>query len=326
VKADPFFPLRGFDEVERQKIKERLDAFMSGLVEVSHQYSLIIDPKGESSGKEEECWLQRINRTDHMANFLPLLVAARMKRDRSQIGNNEFIALMNALECYAYRVFLMDGKRSNAGKTALFRLGWELFHEPGLIDRIITRIYGLIPLYVIPGSFSEQVNRPCKWYNRRHLLKYTLFEYEQHLLDEYHEMRSPQIGWDELALDSTIEHILPQNPEPDSEWMRKWTEEQRNTYLHDIGNLVLTRDNARYKNLDFVQKKGSSESGICYARSDIRQERDIAVNEDWTMKELLARREKIASWILERWKLPQIPPDVVMEEEGEDDAPDWVEH
>ncbi|MBP1468876.1 HNH endonuclease [Candidatus Chloroploca sp. M-50] len=52
------------------------------------------------------------------------------------------------------------------------------------------------------------------------------------------------------------EHILPQTLPPRSLWQRDWKPKIRQVCLHDIGNLVLTRDNARYHHFDVERKKG----------------------------------------------------------------------
>ena len=56
----------------------------------------------------------------------------------------------------------------------------------------------------------------------------------------------------------TIEHILPQNPKSDSQW-NKWfpLEEDRDKYVHRLGNLVLLSrsKNSRASNFDFQLKK-----------------------------------------------------------------------
>ncbi len=62
----------------------------------------------------------------------------------------------------------------------------------------------------------------------------------------------------------TVEHVLPQNPEPDSDWLKLFPEENiRHYWLHRLGNLVLlTRaKNSQAKNWDFVTKKERYFSG-----------------------------------------------------------------
>ena len=55
----------------------------------------------------------------------------------------------------------------------------------------------------------------------------------------------------------TIEHVLPQNPKPDSEWCQIWQDEARENWVHRLGNLVLLsrKKNSEAQNYDFKVKK-----------------------------------------------------------------------
>lgn len=55
----------------------------------------------------------------------------------------------------------------------------------------------------------------------------------------------------------SIEHVLPQNPEEDSEWMRLFNEEARGYWTHRLANLVLLSrlQNSRARNYPFEKKK-----------------------------------------------------------------------
>jgi uncharacterized protein with ParB-like and HNH nuclease domain len=55
----------------------------------------------------------------------------------------------------------------------------------------------------------------------------------------------------------TIEHVLPQNPKPDSEWCQIWEDETREKWVHRLGNLVLLsrKKNSQAQNYDFEDKK-----------------------------------------------------------------------
>jgi hypothetical protein len=98
-----------------------------------------------------------------------------------------------------------------------------------------------------------------------------------------------------------LEHILPQTPAAGSQWRAKWSDEDREKYVHDIGNIVLTFDNSRYLNFEFDVKRGAAGSGYCYANSNIRQERKIAEFTDWTVEECKRRKEQLTEWICSRW-------------------------
>lgn len=55
----------------------------------------------------------------------------------------------------------------------------------------------------------------------------------------------------------SVEHVLPQNPESGSQWMKDFTEEQRREWTHKLANLVLLSrmKNSQLNNRDFARKK-----------------------------------------------------------------------
>lgn len=55
----------------------------------------------------------------------------------------------------------------------------------------------------------------------------------------------------------SIEHVLPQTPDPKSQWMKDFTADQHEEYLNKIGNLVLIsrKKNSQLSNSDFTIKK-----------------------------------------------------------------------
>ena len=55
----------------------------------------------------------------------------------------------------------------------------------------------------------------------------------------------------------SVEHILPQNPSPNSDWVNTFTKDERDLWTHKIANLVLIskRKNSKLGNLDYKEKK-----------------------------------------------------------------------
>ena len=55
----------------------------------------------------------------------------------------------------------------------------------------------------------------------------------------------------------SIEHVLPQNPSANSQWLKDFTPEQKAEWLHKLGNLVLISrtKNISLSNLDYTDKK-----------------------------------------------------------------------
>ncbi len=57
--------------------------------------------------------------------------------------------------------------------------------------------------------------------------------------------------------DFHVEHILPQKPDPSSQWAKDFSEEERELYTHSLANLTLLggKKNTEASNLDFKEKK-----------------------------------------------------------------------
>ena len=320
-KDDSYIPLRKFIIKTEEDTKEFIKQFIEVLALVSHHYSIITNPKEDNTCSTEEfVWLSKIHHTGNIANFLPLIVAAREQLENRIIAEQDYCELLKALECFAYRIFLYERYRSNAGKSQFFRFANDVFNNKQSIQDVIVKVHELINYYAKEETFIENLNKPDNWYSRRNLLRYTLFEYELWLLEKDGKSKKPLLQWNDLS-DSTIEHILPQTPEENSHWREVWTDENIKTYLHDIGNLVLTKNNSNYLSFEFSRKKGSVGKSPSYSDSDIRQEREIAQFNDWRPEDLQERREKIVSWIAGRWKScgVQIPLSLDINEQEDDD-------
>ncbi len=108
--------------------------------------------------------------------------------------------------------------------------------------------------------------------------------------------------------DFHVEHILPQNPDPSSQWVKDFSEEERELYTHSLANLTLLggSKNAQASNLDFkdkqkiymgeeikLNKKKPFKVMTCYKMTI-----DIAHKyTEWTPKSLEKRKEELIKCI-----------------------------
>lgn len=314
-KSDDVMPLRNFSKKTKEEVKSFLLKFVDGLALISKHYSAIVKPNNAPFDENELTLLTKIRNAGNIANYLPLMVASRIKRENNQVENSEYSDFLKSIEVFSYRIFLWEGKRSNTGMSQLYRWADDVFTSKHTLKSVTEWIYGTINWYSHENNFRKSLTEDIfEWYHHRRLLKYTLFEYELHLLQGKNK---PKLNWEDLT-DSTIEHILPQNPNENSSWLSKWTDEERKIYLHDISNLVLTKDNSRYSNFEFERKKGVAGSGYSYSNSDIRQERKIAEYNDWTPANCKKRREELVIWIIKNWGIDkhyQQPTEEIIEDE-----------
>jgi hypothetical protein len=90
----------------------------------------------------------------------------------------------------------------------------------------------------------------------------------------------------------TVEHILPQNPSKDSEWLKIFTEEEREQWTNRLGNLVLLsgRKNSQAQNYSFKDKKS-----IYFKEksTSFRITQRINDKDQWNLKELNDRQQLV---------------------------------
>lgn len=99
-----------------------------------------------------------------------------------------------------------------------------------------------------------------------------------------------------------VEHILPQNPDPSSQWMKDFSEEERELYTHSLANLTLLggKKNNQASNKDFKEKKEIYMGNAVKLGKDKRKVMtcykmtiDVAQYTEWTPKSLEERKERL---------------------------------
>ena len=103
----------------------------------------------------------------------------------------------------------------------------------------------------------------------------------------------------------TIEHVLPQNVDPNSEWAELWPEEEkRSEWVHRIANLIpLNRKrNSQAQNYNFEKKKTAyfkgNEDVSSYALTT-----QVLSAESWTEDVLIKRQEELLEIFSKNWDL-----------------------
>ena len=103
----------------------------------------------------------------------------------------------------------------------------------------------------------------------------------------------------------TIEHVFPQHPAADSEWMLAWPDEKdRKYWLNRIANLVpLTRQrNSAAQNYDFATKKDKyfkSRNGT----SSFRLTTQVISEDSWTPAVVSQRQKDLMQTFISKWDL-----------------------
>lgn len=96
----------------------------------------------------------------------------------------------------------------------------------------------------------------------------------------------------------SIEHVLPQNPPKNSNWIKNFNEKQRESWAHKIGNLVLlsASKNSKLSNLDFSEKKEK----YLLEKMDPFKSTSVFLKKSnsWTLKTIDQRHKKLVDLLV----------------------------
>ncbi|RVY48646.1 DUF262 domain-containing protein [Helicobacter pylori] len=124
------------------------------------------------------------------------------------------------------------------------------------------------------------------------------------ILVEYFVSDDPKPKRIQMDKNLHVEHILPQNPDPSSQWVKDFSEEERELYTHSLANLTLLggTKNSQASNLDFkdkkkiymgeenkLNKKKTPRVMTCYDMT----KNDVCRYTEWTPKSLEKRKEEL---------------------------------
>ncbi|WP_040225589.1 DUF262 domain-containing protein [Bhargavaea cecembensis] len=100
----------------------------------------------------------------------------------------------------------------------------------------------------------------------------------------------------------TVEHVLPQRPKDDSDWLLHFHEPEE--FVHKLGNLVLlTRvKNSQAKNYDFEKKK-STYFQVKNGVNTFALTNQVIQEKDWTPAVLKKRQDRLISMLVKAWQL-----------------------
>ncbi|MGW3823128.1 DUF262 domain-containing protein [Streptomyces sp. NPDC005071] len=134
--------------------------------------------------------------------------------------------------------------------------------------------------------------------------------------DIYHETKTRRyilLRLDELVAEKdvvatydapriTVEHVLPQNPSPQSQWLTDFTARERELWTHKLANLVLLSrtKNSQAQNLDFSLKK---EKYLKRGVVTFPLTTHVLGQSTWTPELLEKRQSELLGLLTTEWRL-----------------------
>lgn len=248
---------------------------------------------------EVTLWSEKVARIGTTATFLPLLMAVRKNWPADAEG---YLEILKLCEKFAFRVYRVARYYSSYRQPAMFHLANRVAHGQMDFPEVVSKVKSDYGSRQSREAFDEFANpgSPTSRYGWT-ALRYFLYEYESHLASR--RGGPPKVPWSDTDGADSIEHILPQYIGDQPYWQERFDEESHEQYVHDIGNLTLTKGNPSLSNKPFPNKKGHKGTQVyCYEKSLLVQESEIAEKwNDWTVESIDERRAMLLGWAKERW-------------------------
>lgn len=279
---------------------ENLENNLLEIKSLVKHYNKLINPKNETD-RDIRLQLEYINRLEINVAF-PFLMKVYDDYSNSIIDKPTFIGVLELIQSFTWRRFIL-GLPTNALNKIFMSLydkvetNTYLFSiQKSLLKRTGVQRYPKNTEVIDALKIKDVYNIKSK--NRTYLLE---------RLENY-ENREPVLI--EGNPDITIEHIFPQNPDP--QWKKLGNDEYvfiKKSYLNTIGNLTLSGNNGKLGNKPFLDKRNLENAG--YKDSRLWLNKHLSVLDKWDKAEIEKRFDLISERFLKIWYVP----DLSLEEE-----------
>jgi predicted transport protein len=200
----------------------------------------------------------------------------------------EFIEAVSLMESYIFRRSVLDLETRSLGRI-FATLAFELDNEHPL-ESLKVALFRQSKKRRFPADMEFQTALETRNIYEMRICKY--------LLDRIQNESKEKVNTETLS----IEHVLPQNDELNSEWRAmlggKWRAIQEE-WLHRLGNLTLTGYNSEYGDKPFDEKKTMSGG---FNDSPLRLNKFIREQKQWTAAEIEKRGSDLAGQALSIWR------------------------
>jgi uncharacterized protein with ParB-like and HNH nuclease domain len=283
------------DENKKSQIENEVEKYVKTLKDSFLAFEEIFVKRISDFSK-----LQNIILLGRVANFYPLLIASWLKRKNDE----EFKGLLDYIEKFVFRVFLIGNKRSDAGINALYKLAFEVFNNKKSVLEAKEEIKKLTLFYVGNDELRRKL-KSINFYNEHSSkdIKYIFYNYEVYLRKKVKENIELSIK-DVLGKNYSIEHILAQNLKEEDRPEELKDEEAFKEYVNKLGNLVLCSSswNSSMGNKPFKYKsRCENDNDKCYENSLLRCQKELAKYDKFSKNEIEERENKLINWIMDEW-------------------------
>lgn len=259
--------------------------FITQLAEYSNQFYRINNPIHFKDGLAEKKLGEslKVLNTFGFKQHVPLILALIVK------GYNyaDIVKITEALKSRVIVNIFLASQRANSVEVLIAELTKDVFNKKISVDLAIRDL--VEDVYSKDQLLSIISTREFKSSSDFIKLKYILSSiYDLDLGGELLTNKDNSTIW--------VEHILPQKPELDSLWNRKFGEDIER-YKNNLGNITLLINvkNTSASNAEFQVKKS------IYMESEYLENKNIAKQEDWTIEHINSRAIDLVNKVVNNW-------------------------
>lgn len=254
---------------------------LNDLEKMAPVYTAFSNPADELWNKEQRQALSALL-LFNITQCYSMLLAAYEK-----LEPKEFTRLLRDCAVISFRYNVIGGLNPTATEKAYDKAAKEISEGKLTWAKHIFNV--LKPVYVSDENFiNDFTTREINTKRKKKLVRYILFSIENQLAEK---------NYDYEDATATIEHILPENPEPD--WENYFPVEEIDTYIYRLGNYTLMeeRKNRMCGTRPYEEKKEIYKDSA-YKLTGVK-----SIYTDWTPSTLRKRQEGLARLAATVWKI-----------------------
>lgn len=262
-----------------EQVFQEIESFSEAYAKIQHcQY----DSKNSNKINDYLTWLNRIPNTD----WMPVALLACKSPTIKEAVLEELLRNMEILAAY----LMLKGENVN-GRMKRYIPAIQLVKTTNDFQKVADNL----KLTATERSKFLEMLAGDIYTLPYQAAKYILLRLDSLISDQQGSNYDPKV--------LTIEHVLPQTVDPNSEWMTTWSDESiRNQWIHKIGNLVPLnkRRNSAAQNFDFQRKKNEYFQGNTRVTSYAWTTKVIN-KQTWTKEDVKERQEEAIQVFETKW-------------------------
>lgn len=285
-----------------------IENYTEGLREAAKAFESVFRPTRQSGRLQRR--LLRLLALGRLANVLPVLLAVELR-----FGDEpeELADIVTTCETLVFRMYAIDGRRSDTGRSKLVRLAHDIHTTADFtVERTIQRLESITRDYTDDDRF-ERILRSPDFYGPvvSRDIRYLFFHYGQALEAEDREFVQRDLE-QILSADFQVEHVLAQAL--DEAYIPANLRDDYDDHVHRLGNLTVASRywNSTYGAIPFEEKKHVPDAEDAnrqkaYSNSMLKVQKVLADIGTFDRNAIDRREDEIVEFALEEWSLDTDP-------------------